>query len=386
MYNMSLFLALCLVQGWRTGAPMPHPGYGFACAELEGKVYCIGGLTEGAVDSVIARRANEAYDARADSWITGLAPLPQPCWFAGCAVLEGRIYVIGGFDGKRELRRVMRYDPRANAWDTVASLPIPLQALAAVAYNGGIHALGGYTTSSGRPYFSRRAYRFIPDSGPGRWVETDSMRTPRASFAASELAGRLFVTGGKYFSNVRAVEYYVRDRWEEWPQQLPEPRNGHTSVAAGDYLAVLGGITMQGMTGSVLLLNANAGSWIRAAPLPIPCTYAGAAVVDARVVSIGGRSNRGVVAAVQLADSLLIPGGIAEEEGRTLPRTSLPSVISSSALLELSGPASILDRTGRVVLKTERPARLALAPGVYFVCTPVPGVASVPARKLVVVK
>jgi N-acetylneuraminic acid mutarotase len=364
---MVWILALCLVQGWHAGAPMPTPGYGFACAEMEGKVYCIGGLTDGR-DSLSPRQANEAYNVQADSWITWLTPTPQPCWFAGCAALNGRIYVIGGTDGRRELRRVMRYDPQADTWDTVASLPIPLQALSACTFNGAIHAAGGFSVSGGRPYYARRAYRFVPDSGAGRWVEIDSMRSPRASFATAVLAGRLFATGGKYFSSTPSVEYYVPNRWEQWPRQMPEPRSGHASVAAGDYLAVIGGLAMQGPTSSVFLLDARTGQWTQELPLPTSCTYLGAALVGTRVVAIGGRTMRGATGNVQIADSLLIPEGVAEPEGSSaLPHSGLPSIVRASEALQLPGSATLLDLAGQVVLKAVGSTRFFLAPGVYFV-------------------
>lgn len=45
-----------------------------------------------------------------------------PRAWPGVAKFEGRIYVIGGFDGSNRLRSVEVYDPETNKWTYISSM------------------------------------------------------------------------------------------------------------------------------------------------------------------------------------------------------------------------------------------------------------------------
>ena len=65
----------------------------------------------------------ERYDTESGVWST-MAPMPTVRSGAAVFVLEGKIYVSGGFGGFRDYTdMVERYDPVSGAWDTVSSLP-----------------------------------------------------------------------------------------------------------------------------------------------------------------------------------------------------------------------------------------------------------------------
>src|SRR5687768_16385762 len=58
------------------------------------------------------------------SWQT-LAPMPAARQEIASAVLNGIIYVIGGFDSAgQSTSSVFAYNPQLNVWATAASLPI----------------------------------------------------------------------------------------------------------------------------------------------------------------------------------------------------------------------------------------------------------------------
>ncbi len=62
------------------------------------------------------------------------------------AVLYNKLYVIGGFEnGHSTVSAVEVYDPIANKWTTVASLPQPLDhaAAAAASFDGKLYVVGG---------------------------------------------------------------------------------------------------------------------------------------------------------------------------------------------------------------------------------------------------
>ena len=56
---------------------------------------------------------------------------------------EGRIYAIGGFDGKY-MNSVERYDPERDVWEPVASMKVERSSAAAVCCEGKIYVMGGW--------------------------------------------------------------------------------------------------------------------------------------------------------------------------------------------------------------------------------------------------
>jgi len=357
---MYWLLILALTQTWQAGAPMPTPGYGFACAEVDGCIYAIGGLT-GSLESPAARLVNEAYDVAADSWITGLAPMPVPRWFSGCVAYGGKIYVIGGTDGQSESGRVDRYDPYTDSWDTVAPLPWPAQAVAAGAYRHSIYVAGGFSSSHGA--FLRRVARFDP--GTLSWAEVDSLETPRASPALAVAADKLHAVGGCYFNCLASSEYYAPDRWDNLSGLLHNRRAGLAAIGWNDQVIAVGGFGPAPLS-SVELLNTGTGEWTLLESLAEARCYLGAELVGTRVAVVGGVGVYGSVGSVEVADSLFFVPGVEEEPVPVSRMPDLPGVISGPVKLDAGRRCSVWDDCGRLVARAAGPLELRLTPGVYF--------------------
>src|SRR5438552_18540190 len=76
---------------WINLAPMNHPRTEIAVAELDGKIYVLGGFLLGRVPT----DAVEVYDPATDSW-QDRAPLPFVGQHTSAASAGGRLYAIGG--------------------------------------------------------------------------------------------------------------------------------------------------------------------------------------------------------------------------------------------------------------------------------------------------
>lgn len=83
------------VQHWTLNAPMPTARFGFATIAPNGlsSVYAIGGM-QGWTDALTV---NERFNACTNTWET-LAPLPAPRAYVQAAELNGKIYIVGGVD------------------------------------------------------------------------------------------------------------------------------------------------------------------------------------------------------------------------------------------------------------------------------------------------
>jgi N-acetylneuraminic acid mutarotase len=134
---------------WQAVAPLPSPQAGTpgAATGLDGKIYLMGG-----VDGVDTVDSVEVYDPEVDTWCTR-APLPTARRFLGGTTgPDGTIYAVGGtccglnFPGTGNmLDTVETYDPNADNWTSIVSM---FTARGAVGVAGGldgrIYAIGGF--------------------------------------------------------------------------------------------------------------------------------------------------------------------------------------------------------------------------------------------------
>ncbi len=92
--------------------------------------------------------------------------MPTPRTEVASAVLAGKIYVIGGFDGLgRTVANVEVYDPAIRLWAAGPDLPAPRHHMALVTAGNTLYALGGYTGSGFEPH----AEAFAMDVGALSW-------------------------------------------------------------------------------------------------------------------------------------------------------------------------------------------------------------------------
>ena len=76
---------------WKKGAPFPEPDEELYGVAVNGKLYVMGGWDNGK-----ARGANYEYDPATDKW-TKKSPMPRPAHHAALAAVNGKIYAFGGF-------------------------------------------------------------------------------------------------------------------------------------------------------------------------------------------------------------------------------------------------------------------------------------------------
>jgi N-acetylneuraminic acid mutarotase len=115
---------------WSTKVDMPVARSDFAVAVVQNKIYCIGGMA-GWVNLPL----NEVYDPAENSW-ENKASLPTPEAGMQANVLNDKIYVIGG--GTNYI-----YDPRADNWTTIAPMPnTPNGTQSSCIYNNKIYVVG----------------------------------------------------------------------------------------------------------------------------------------------------------------------------------------------------------------------------------------------------
>ena len=135
---------------WREAAPLPQPRNHFGSAVVNGRIYAIGGQI-GQEEGEVTQRDVYAYDPSTNAW-TPRAPLPAArSHIAGSTfVLGGRIIVAGGeYAWGNHASEVSAYDPVTNTWMAWPHLPAKRPSGSADALGNGFIFTGGYNTSEG---------------------------------------------------------------------------------------------------------------------------------------------------------------------------------------------------------------------------------------------
>jgi hypothetical protein len=132
-----------------------------------------------------------------DGWSL-LAPLPATNSETAVAELDGKIYVIGGYPADRKtVATVQMYDSASDKWQIVAPLPAPLNHVMAATANGKVYAIGGQTSETSDPQkagFVNTVYEYDPAAN--RWTSRAPMPTARGGGAAAVVDDKIKSSAG----------------------------------------------------------------------------------------------------------------------------------------------------------------------------------------------
>uniref|UniRef100_A0A3P8XTZ1 BACK domain-containing protein n=2 Tax=Esox lucius TaxID=8010 RepID=A0A3P8XTZ1_ESOLU len=107
-------------------AEMSQPRAYHCMETLNGHMYVAGGLTLDENMTSINQLTCEVYDPVTDTW-SAFPNLPIPHVGAASVVLEGMLYVLGGYceENFREISLVHRYEPTSHNWQNMGKMPGP---------------------------------------------------------------------------------------------------------------------------------------------------------------------------------------------------------------------------------------------------------------------
>ncbi len=212
---------------WTAGALMPTPRTEVTAAVLNGDIYVIGGFDEfGQVTDIV-----EVYNIANNTWSKAAAPLPVPLHHTAAASYNDKIYVVGGYTAPwSPSNKLFIYDPVQNNWQEGKPMPTARGALNVNFINGTLYAIGG---SSDRPLNLNEAYDTSSDS----WTSKASMPIARHHASSAVVDGKIFVIGGRIsgsLENISVNEAYEpeQDRWRTDLEVMPSKRSGTAAAAA----------------------------------------------------------------------------------------------------------------------------------------------------------
>jgi N-acetylneuraminic acid mutarotase len=274
------------IGSWEERGRLIEPNSECAVAELDGKIYVVGGYPADrvSVDTV------QVYDVATDAWDL-TTPLPQAINHTVAAAANGRVYVIGGqteSSGEGSyVDDVYEYDPATTMWTPRAPMPTARSAGAAAVIDGLIYVAGG-RPPQGQDFA-------VYDPVGNSWEALPPMPTGRNHLAVGAIGGRIYVAGGRFgggFSSELTDVLEIYDpATRSWSAGAPMlgPRSGTNGIAVGGCFYVWGGESTSGVDEENEAYHAATDSWRALAPLPTPVHgVTGAAHIDGLIYAPGG--------------------------------------------------------------------------------------------------
>ncbi len=299
-----------------------------------------------------AGHAFAAQKASDNTW-QKLPDMPVPRWEAGTVVLDGKLFVFGGYTkGTKSSKRVDVFDPRATSWKQLADLPSAITHMNAVLDGRWVWIAGGFkdgykgyaitevwnydidknTFTAAPPLPERRAggglalvgrrLHYIGGLMPDRltdaadhwvldlhkashsavaWKNAAPMPAARNQFSAVSFAGKIYAIGGQFGhdkgqNDQARVDIYDpdTDSWSSCPE-LPKPHShaeGSTFVSNGR-IFVVGGMTRdeRRRIDPQIIAGIPGGEWQIVGELPRPLSSPAAAIIGDKLFVAGGSLN-----------------------------------------------------------------------------------------------
>ncbi len=265
---------------WTTLEPMPTVRSGLGVAVVEGKIYVIGGHN---YENHLG--TNEMYDPATDTWVTKASMLTPRTYF-GIAVVDNKIYCIGGGTGVNEV-----YDPATDTWETKTSMPTPRYALEANVVDGKIYMIGGTQGAQNNKLTVNEVYNPATDS----WNTKTPNPTGVESYASAVVDNKIYIIGGATGVTLNQIYYPETDTWSTGASLPTGVDSAAAGVTAGDTatqrIFVIGG--KENLDGVKLnqVYDPKTDTWVAGPVMPTARFGLGVAVVNDSLYAIGGNEG-----------------------------------------------------------------------------------------------
>ncbi len=295
---------------WEARRPMPTTRYGLTAVHLGGRVYAMGGKTNGgAVLGTV-----EVYDVGANTWGADVPAMPRQR-YAHATIARGTdIYVVGGEDENGiPIEEVDIFSTANNQWRQGPDLPTP-RSFPSVGFMENIGNVNGnhdgIVVAGGR-LAGGVATAVVEELTVGDqvWRPRSSLPAPRYGAGSVTLAGagdvdsqriRVWVVGGQAAPDgaagglTTAMTAYTHDLdYVGHVAAMPAGRFLHAAQSLNEHVYLFGGRDFQ-ETQLVWRFDPETGRYSEAAELPSLQNALVSAVVGGRLYAIGGANGFGL--------------------------------------------------------------------------------------------
>lgn len=218
-----------------------------------------------ASSTVCVQFASSSVGGAENSWVTK-APMREARNNLGVAVVNGRIYAIGGdtlggrwtysmgLSGQITGKTVgtnEEYDPATDTWSFKTPMLTPRKSFAITAYNGKIYCIGGTNSQANEAY----------DPATDTWETKTLMPTTVSLPSANVINGKIYVIDHS------GANYVYNPETDSWETRTPTPKpsaagfNGHVSAVVAGKLHIIGGLSSNQDSNLHQIYDSAADSW-----------------------------------------------------------------------------------------------------------------------------
>lgn len=283
---------------WTTMEPMPTIRRDLGVAVVNEKIYAIGGRNDNGYLST-----NEEYDPATNTWTTK-TPMPTPRSDFGIAVVNNKIYCIGGiieFDwggyGEGILCTVNEvYEPLTDTWENKTSMPTERQRPKANVVDGKIYLIGGFQYRDLPPPQTtiKLDVNEVYDPETDSWTTKTSMPITPSNPASATIDNKIYVIGG-FKSDLNQIYDPESDSWSQGapiPTAVALAGAGATSgEMAPKRIYVIGGYPSSDEVRLNQVYDPETDTWSSGTQMPTARHSLGVAVMNDILYAIGGGST-----------------------------------------------------------------------------------------------
>ena len=235
---------------WAFKTPMPTQRYEFAIANYQGKIYCLGGITNWVSGDITYTTVNEVYDPSKDSWQTKAS---LPIAISGEAnIVDDKIYVMG--KGSNATFNEV-YDPATDTWAVKTPMsdapsshpPNTLSTLCSTVIDNKIHVLS-YSGSSALHMLYNPVddtWSTLSSSAPNILQEGNWWSQTAVSTTGVNSTKQVYVFFARYPQATYLPNFEYNSLIDKWMNatSVPTYRQNFGVVALNDIVYAVGGRT-----------------------------------------------------------------------------------------------------------------------------------------------
>ncbi len=232
-------------------------------------IYIVGGLSGNGISTVVSEI--DLYDPIENEWHPAITTLPTPVSFFGAVGYQGKIYIIGGYDGTGTARDLVQiYDTSSGLWTSGSPLPAIRANIDASLNDGYIYVLSGSSSPANNTTYSSNNTTYRYNITTDSWVARTAPGTNRINLTQYAYGGTVYYLGARTANatiNVMHEGYLPvptgTDALYTTPTDMTLAKIGiaadvYTKPSGTSYLIIAGGVSV--MTGANANYVFNAGT------------------------------------------------------------------------------------------------------------------------------
>ena len=206
---------------WTKLSPLPEARHHIAVSIVKDKLYGIGGF-KGGFPNWEAQSTVFVYDFNKEKW-TESTPLPRPRGEHTTTVIDGKIYVIGGrykrtpdsanFNDHFDTSSMLVFDPITKVWSSAPDVPTARNSHASAVIDGKIYVVGGrqFKKQADGNYANVNVANLeVYDPKEKRWQTLSPLPKAAGGISAAAVDGKLYVFGGEQWVPEQTV---IAEAW-----------------------------------------------------------------------------------------------------------------------------------------------------------------------------